>query len=104
MGPTSGDPNYFEPFVKPRHSVYETCRSQSNAVLFEVPYFASIYKSTKHFDLSFAYDAPLILNDLLGDVHSAKSLSSFRKNLFAKANLLQFSVLVSVLLLLCFQL
>ena len=41
----SGHPKYFEPFLKPRHSVYRTCRSQSDGVLLEVPHCASIYKS-----------------------------------------------------------
>ena len=56
-------------------------RSQSQGVLLEVPHFASIYKSKKQFGLSFAYDAPMIWNDLPDDVLSAKSLSSFRKKL-----------------------
>ena len=54
---------------------------QSDGVLLEVPHCASIYKSKTHFGLSFAYDAPRIWNDLPDDVHSAKSLSSFRKKL-----------------------
>ena len=37
--------------------------------------------ATKHFGLSFAYDTPRIWNDLLDDVRSARSLSSFRKKL-----------------------
>ena len=77
----SGHPKYFEPFLKPKHSVYRTRRSQSDGVLLEVPHCASIYKSKKHFGLSFAYDAPRIWNDLPDDVRSAKSLSSFRKKL-----------------------
>ena len=77
----SGHPKYFKPFLKPRHSMYRTRRSQSQGVLLEVPHFASIYKSKKHFGLSFAYDAPMIWNDLPDDVRSAKSLSSFRKKL-----------------------
>ena len=56
----SGHPKYFECFLKPRHSVYRTRRSQSDGMLLEVPHFASIYKSKKHFGLSFAYDAPRI--------------------------------------------
>ena len=32
----SGHPKYFEPFLKPRHSVYRMCRSQSDGVLLEV--------------------------------------------------------------------
>ena len=55
--------------------------SRSQGVLLEVPHFASIYKSKKQFGLSFAYDAPMIWNDLPDDVRSAKSLSSFRKKL-----------------------
>ena len=77
----SGHPKYFEPFLKPRHNVYRTRRSPSDGVLLEVPHCASIYKSKKHFGLSFAYDAPRIWNDLPDDVRSAKSLSSFRKKL-----------------------
>ena len=77
----SGHPKYFEPFLKPRHSVYRMRRSQSEGVLLEVPHFASIYKSKKHFGLSFAYDAPMIWNDLPVVVCSAKSLFSFRNKL-----------------------
>ena len=58
-----------------------TCRSQSDGVLLEVSHGVSIYKSKKHFGHSFAYDVFRIWNDLLGDVRSAKSLSSFRKKL-----------------------
>ena len=39
------------------------------------------YKPTKHFGLSFVYDAPKIWNDLDDDVPSATSLHSFRKKL-----------------------
>ena len=50
--------------------------------LLKVPYFASsVHKSTKHFGLSFAYDAPKIWNDLPDDLHSTTSLHSFRKKL-----------------------
>ena len=63
------------------------------------PHFASIYKSKKQFGLSFAYDAPIIWNDLPDDVRSAKSLSSFRKKLktylFEKAYPPQFFPLFS---------
>ena len=77
----SGHPKYFKPFLKPRHSMYRMRSSQSQGVLLEVPHFASIYKSKKQFGLSFAYDVPMIWNDLPDDVRSAKSLSSFRKKL-----------------------
>ena len=35
----------------------------------------------KHFGLSFAYDAPMIWNDLPDEVRSANSLASFRSKL-----------------------
>ena len=60
----SGNPKYFEPFLIPRHSAYNTRRSQSDGIFLEVPHFGSIFKSRKHFGLSFAYDAPMIWNDL----------------------------------------
>ena len=59
----SGNPKYFEPFLIPRHSAYNTRRSQSDGMFFEVPHFASVFKSRKHFGFSFAYDAPMIWND-----------------------------------------
>ena len=63
-----------EQYFSLKYSIYR-------GALLEVPHFASIYKSKKHFGLSFAYDAPMIWNDLPDDVRSAKSLSSFRKKL-----------------------
>ena len=43
--------------------------SQADGVFLEVPHFAlSVYKSSKHFGLSFAYDALKIWNDLPDDV------------------------------------
>ena len=77
----SGNPKYFEPFLIPRHSAYNTCRSQSDGMFLVVPHFASVFKSRKHFGLSFAYDAPMIWNDLPDEVHSANSLASFRSKL-----------------------
>ena len=57
----SGYPKYFVPFLKPRHSVYNTRKSQADGVFLGVPHFApSVYKSSKHFGLSFAYDVPKI--------------------------------------------
>ena len=49
----SGNPKYFEPFLIPRHSAYNTRRSQSDGIFLEVPHFGSIFKSRKHFGLSF---------------------------------------------------
>ena len=77
-----GHPKYFAPFLKPRQSVYNTHKSQVDGVFLVVPHFAtSIYKSSKHFGLSFAYDAPKIWNDLLDGVCLATSLHSFIRKL-----------------------
>ena len=73
---------YFAPFLKPRHSVYNTHKGQAYGVFLEVPHFAtSVDMSTENFCLSFAYDAPKIWNDFSDDVHSATSLHSFRNKL-----------------------
>ena len=76
----TGNPKYFEPFLTPRHSG-NTRQSQSDGMFLEVPYFASVFKSRKHFGLSFTYDTPMIWNDLPNDVRSANSLVSFRSML-----------------------
>ena len=79
----SVNPKYFEPFLIPRHS-------QSDGMFLEVSLFASVFQSQKHFDLSFAYDAPLICNDFSDEDPSANSLASFRSRLksylFGKAH------------------
>ena len=77
-----GNPKYFAPFLKPRQSVYNTRKSQTDGVFFEVPIFAtSKYKSSKHFGLSSVYDVPKIWNGLPDDVRLATSLHSFRRKL-----------------------
>ena len=61
----SGYQKYFVPFLKPRQSADNTHERQADGVFLEMPYFAaSVYKSTKHFSLSFAYDALKIWDDL----------------------------------------
>ena len=77
----SCNPKYFEPFLIPRHSACNTRRSQSDGMFLEVPHFASVFKSRKHFGLSFAFDAPMIWNDLPHKVRSANSLATFRSKL-----------------------
>ena len=77
----SGNPKYFEPFLIPRHSAYNTHRSQSDGMFLEVPHFASVFKSQKHFGHSFAFGVPKIWNDLPYEVCSANSLASFRSKL-----------------------
>ena len=71
----SGNPKYFEPFLIPRHSAYNTRRSQSDGIFLKVPHFASVFKSQKHFGLSFAYDPPMIWNYLPDEVRSHLPLS-----------------------------
>ena len=61
----SGYPKYFDSFLKPRHWVYNTRRSQADSVWLEVPHLASsVHKHTKHFGLSFADDVPVLWNDV----------------------------------------
>ena len=70
--------------LKSRQSVYNTRKSQVDGVFLEIPHFTtSLYKSSKHFGVSFAfaYDAPKISNDLPDDVHAATFLHSFRRKL-----------------------
>ena len=70
--------------IKVRQCAYNTRLSQSDGIILHVPqYQPSIYKSTKQFGLSFAYDAPKIWNELPDDVRSATSIASFRKKLKA---------------------
>ena len=77
-------PKYFSPFLKVRQCAYNTRLSQSDGIILHVPqYQPSIYKSTKQFGLSFAYDAPKIWNELPDNVRSATSIASFRKKLKA---------------------
>ena len=76
--------SYFSPFLKVRQCAYNTRLSQSDGIILHVPqYQPSIYKSTKQFGLSFAYDAPKIWNEFPDDVRSATSIVSFRKKLKA---------------------
>ena len=48
----SGNPKYFESFLIPRHSAYNTLRSQSDGMFLEIPHFASVFKSRRHFPIS----------------------------------------------------
>ena len=66
----SGYPKYVEPLLKPRHSVFNVHRIQVDGVVLDVPHFASVCKSSKNFGLNFAYDAPVIWNDLPDNVPS----------------------------------
>ena len=66
--------------------MYNTHRSQADGVVLEVPCFgSSVYKSTKHFGLSFANDAPKLWSGLPDDICSAASSLSSSTSLFAKA-------------------
>ena len=86
----SGSPSYFQPFLSLSSCSYSTRRSHPELQYLTVPLFrSSVFKSVKHFDHSFAFDAPKIWNELPHDVRSAASVASFRKKLktylFAKA-------------------
>ena len=86
----SGSPSYFQPFLSPSSCSYSTRRSHPDHQYLTVPPFrSSVFKSVKHFDHSFAFDAPKIWNELPHDVPSAVSVASFRRKLktylFAKA-------------------
>ena len=78
----SGSPSYFQPFLSLSSSSYSTRRSHPDHQYLTVPPFrSSVFKSVKHFDHSFAFDAPKIWNELPHDVCSAASVASFRKKL-----------------------
>ena len=82
--------SYFQPFLSLSSCSYSTRRSHPDCQYLTVPPFcSSVFKSVKHFDHSFAFDAPKIWNELPHDVCSAASVASFRKKLntylFAKA-------------------
>ena len=86
----SGSPSYFQPYLSPSSSSYSTRRSHPDRQYLTVPSFRPlVFKSVKHFDHSFAFDAPRIWNELPHYVRSAASVASFRKKLktylFAKA-------------------
>ena len=86
----SGSPSYFQPFLSLSSCSYSTRRSHPDHQYLTVPPFcSSVFKSVKHFDHSFAFDAPKLWNELPHEVHSAASVASFRKKLktylFAKA-------------------
>ena len=78
----SGSPSYCQPFMSPRSCSYITRRSHPDRKYLTVPPFrSSVFKSVKHFDHSFAFNAPKTWNELPHDVCSAVSVASFRKKL-----------------------
>ena len=86
----SGSPSYFQPFLSFSSCSYSTRRSHPDRQYLTVrPFHSLVFKSVKHFDHSFAFDASKIWNELPYDVSSAASVASFRKKiksyLFAKA-------------------
>ena len=57
----SGSPSYFQPFLSLCSCSYSTRRSHPDHQYLTVPPFcSSVFKSVKHFDHSFAFDAPKI--------------------------------------------
>ena len=72
-----------EYFSQNQEVCYNTCASQSDSVVLEIPPFVpSVHKSIRHFGLTFACDAPKIRNDF-PDVRSASSVNTLRKTLKA---------------------
>ena len=59
----SGSPSYFQPFLSLSSCSYSTrCSRPDNQYLTVPPFRSSVFKSVKHFDHSFAFDAPKIWN------------------------------------------
>ena len=86
----TGFPKYFAPHLSTYRTTYNTRCSQSVANFLNVPKFQpTIYKSTKQFGFSFAFDAPTVWNSLPEDIRASPTLASFRKKLktylYAKA-------------------
>ena len=78
----SGSPFYFQPFLSLSSCSYSTRHSHPDHQYLTVPPFcSSVFKSVKHFDHSFAFDAPKIWNEVPHDVRRAASVASFRKKL-----------------------
>ena len=95
----SGNPKYFEPFLIPRHSTYNTRQSQSDGMFLEVSIFASVFQCREHFGLRFAYDALMIWDNIPDEVRSANSLTSFRSGLMSYLVGKEYPPLFSILLL-----
>ena len=86
----TGFPKYFAPYLFTYHNTYNTRRSQSVANFLNVPKFQpKIYKSTKQFGFSFAFDAPTVWNSLPEEIRASPTIASFRNKLktylYAKA-------------------
>ena len=86
----TGFPKYIAPYLSLYRTTYNTRHSQSVANFLTVPKFQpTIYKSTKQFGFSFAFDAPTVWNLLPEDIHASPTIASFRKKLktylYAKA-------------------
>ena len=65
-------------------STYNTRRNEDVGTFIVVPKFQStIYKSTRQFGFSFAFDAPTIWNALPNEVRACPSIGSFRRKLKA---------------------
>ena len=76
----SGSPSYFQPFLSLSSCLYSTrCSHPDRQYLTVPPFRSSVFKSVKHIDHKFAFDAPKIWNELPHDVRSAASVASFRK-------------------------
>ena len=78
----TGFPKYFAPHLSTYRTTYNTRRSQGVANFLNVQKFQrTIYKSTKQFGFSFAFDAPTVWNSLPEDIRASPTTASFRKKL-----------------------
>ena len=77
----TGFPKYFSPYLSLYKSTYNTRRNEDVGTFLVDPKFQStIYKSTKQFGFSFAFDAPTIWNALPNEVRACPSIGSFRRS------------------------
>ena len=80
----SGIPQYFDPYLQPYSSGYNTRRSKKEGKYLTVPQFqTSTHRSVKQFASSFAYDAPTLWNELPDEVCASPTSEIFRRKLKA---------------------
>ena len=73
---------WFLASLKPKHSVHNTSKYQSDCCVLEVLQFVPpMHKYSNQFGLSFAYDAQKIWSHMSDYARSATSRLSFRKKL-----------------------
>jgi len=77
-----GYPSYLECYLNPYTCAANTRRSNpSQKFLAVFPFRRRVFKSRRHFDVSFAHSAPYLWNKLPLDVRTAPTLATFRNRL-----------------------